>query len=63
MTGAAVLYRVRLSDLYAEAVSTTGATPASPSAGCWGRLKYLPDLDAIVYLASWTSQLLVMRCG
>ena len=63
LTSAAVLYRVRLSDLYAEQISSTGETPASPSAGCWGRLKYLPELDAIVYLASWTSQLLVMRCG
>lgn len=63
MTTSAVLYRVRLSDLYAEQVSTTGSTPGAPSAGCWGRLKYLPELDAIVYLASWTSQLLVMRCG
>jgi hypothetical protein len=63
MTGAAVLYRVRLSDLYADQVSSTGATPAAPTNATWGRLKYLPDLDAIVYLASWTSPLLVMRCG
>ena len=63
MTGAAVLYRVRLSDLYVEQVGSTGATPAAPTNGTWGRLKYLPELDAIVYLASWTSQLLVMRCG
>lgn len=63
LTGAAVLYRVRLSDLYAEQITTTGATASAPSANCWGRLKYLPDLDCITYLASWTSGLLAMRCG
>jgi len=63
MTGAATLLRVRLDDWYVEQISTTGATPASPYNGTWGRLIYIPELDSIVYLASWSSPLLAMRCG
>lgn len=63
MTPAGTLYRVRLSDLYAEAVSTTGSTPGAATNNVWGRLQYVADLDCIVYLASWTSPLLALRCG
>lgn len=63
MTNAAVLYRIRISDLYVERVTTTGATPAAPTPQTWGRLKYIPEIDAIAYLANWSSPVLVMKCG
>lgn len=63
LSNAAVLYRVRLDDFYAEQVTTTGETADAPPNGCWGKLLYFPPLDCIAYLASWTSPILAMRCG
>lgn len=56
------LYRIRLDDFYVEKVTTTGETLTSPTNQIWGRLKYIPEVDGIAYLANWTTPLLVMRC-
>jgi hypothetical protein len=61
MTNAGVVLRVRLSDFYVEQVTTTGATPAAPTNGVWGRFKYIQSLRAVAYLANWSSPLLVMK--
>ena len=63
LDNAATLYRVRLSDFYAEQVTTSGVTAAAPTNNTWGRLKYIAELDAIAYLANWTAPLIAMRCG
>lgn len=63
ITSTAVLLRVRLADGYVEQITTTGVSATSPTNGTWGRLQYLPRLDALVYLANWTSPLLALRCA
>ena len=56
------LWRVRLGDFHVERMPASGATPAEATNGMWGKLRYSEPLDAIVYLANWTSPVLVMRC-
>lgn len=63
LSASLTLYRIRLDDWYVEAITTTGETLDSATNGCWGKLKYIPELDCIAYLATWTSPLLAMRCG
>lgn len=56
------MWRIRLDDWYVERVTVGGAAPAASINGIYGRLKYVPELDAVAYLPIWASPVYVMRC-
>ncbi len=59
----AQVWRIDLATMYVARLVTTGATPTVATNQVWSRLKYLSDLDAIVYLSKASEPILAMRCA
>jgi len=57
------IYRVDVSTWEVEEITPTGETLDAPTNGWWGRVKYVPELDVVVSLASWSSEVQALKCG
>jgi len=62
-TLSSVIFRVDLADYSVTEVTPTGETLHTPTNRWWGRVQYMPTLDAVVSLASWTSEIQALRIG